>query len=265
MPARSAAHLVVAVDIGNTLTKVGIIDAHALALLHRVSLPSTQVHEQLDGAVAELLDRQGVQAPLQVAVSCVLPSLRETAPGLLRNVAAGPVYMVGNEPWLPITVSYREPSRLGPDRLAAALCCHHRHPNANCTIIAAGTAVTIDYLRAGTRFEGGVIVPGIRAQLTGLHHCTGALPLLTDNLTAPTLPAADTEACIAAGVLYGLAGGVERIVAEYRALGAHTVVATGGAWPAIGPLVSFAYELLPDAVLVGTGLFALHACAAGGV
>ncbi len=156
-------------------------------------------------------------------------------------------------------MAYQEPARLGPDRLAMALCCHRRYPGRSCAIVAAGTTVTVDYVRDGRRLEGGAILPGIGAQLSGLHQCTGALPLLKDDLGNPELPGTTTEACIAAGVLYGLTGGIERIVAAYRTSGVDTVVATGGAWPVIAPHVAFEYDHFQDAALIGTAMFGGYA------
>ena len=46
-----------------------------------------------------------------------------------------------------------------------------------CIIIDAGTAVTLGAWTSGPRFLGGLIAPGPRACLVGLHHCAPALPL----------------------------------------------------------------------------------------
>jgi hypothetical protein len=56
------------------------------------------------------------------------------------------------------------------------------------------------------------------------------------------------------GVMSGLAGAVERICGEYRVLprGVSCVLAYGGAWPVLAPLVRLEVVHEPDAVLLGT-------------
>jgi type III pantothenate kinase len=172
------------------------------------------------------------------------------------------VVMRGDLP-LPLTISYARPRVLGADRVAAAVYCARRYRGRSCVVISAGTAVTVDYVTRGGRFAGGAITPGPSMQLIALAANTAALPLVGTVCRTARLPGRDTLGCMAAGVRYGLAGALERIVEEYGKLsgGVDIVVATGGAWPLVAPLVRFAFRYEPDAVLLGTALCARHVLA----
>jgi len=77
---------------------------------------------------------------------------------------------------LGVTNGYRDAGQLGTDRWAALLAAHASLP-ANQMVANAGTALTVDALRADGLFMGGLIVPGtalMRACLGG-GTCTFAL------------------------------------------------------------------------------------------
>jgi pantothenate kinase type III len=53
------------------------------------------------------------------------------------------------------------------------------------------------------------------------------------------LPGKSTETCIRSGVLYTIAGGIEKIIANYRRIAPNALIhACGGDWPYISPLVN---------------------------
>jgi type III pantothenate kinase len=172
---------------------------------------------------------------------------------------------------LPVSIGYDEPQSLGTDRLCNALACAVLFKSLSCIIIASGTAITIDYLHKGERFEGGVIMPGCVMQARALHYQTDALPLVDLRIGGATLPSSDTKKCINSGILFGTAGAVERCVSEYlrhaaiRGRGGAEltpnnpqIVATGGGWGLIEPLVRLdGHEIktVPDLTLIGAAIY----------
>ncbi|MBE8157834.1 MAG: type III pantothenate kinase [Betaproteobacteria bacterium] len=120
--------------------------------------------------------------------------------------------------------SYRPPESLGVDRWLALVAA--RPMQKDLIIITAGTAATIDALRADGVFLGGAILPGI-----GLMH--GALARRT-NLSAPEwgggglLPPCTTAAAMCAGAVFAAAGAA-RMFRKHCLSGARFLVSGGDA------------------------------------
>lgn len=154
-----------------------------------------------------------------------------------------------------VTNSYREPGRLGADRWAALIAARARMTNAVC-VVDCGTAVTVDALDASGVFRGGVILPGLALQHAALQHGTEGIRVTPD--TAENCLARSTPAAVAAGVQFGLAGAVDRILDEQAvALGlTPAVLITGGDAAVLAPHLRHATTHAPDLVLEGVARIA---------
>jgi type III pantothenate kinase len=71
---------------------------------------------------------------------------------------------------------YRDPARLGADRWHALIAARAAWPDAPVLVINAGTATTVDCLRADGLFTGGVIAPGVQLMFDALARGTARLP-----------------------------------------------------------------------------------------
>lgn len=131
---------------------------------------------------------------------------------------------------------YAEPGALGADRWANLLGARSLLGAVDTVIVDAGTAVTVDAVRADGRHLGGAILAGLEAGRTGLAASAPALP--PPAATAGELPARDTRAAIAAGTLVGLAGAVERVTAAVAGdMKRPRRLLTGGDGAALQPLL----------------------------
>src|SRR5262245_59263798 len=71
---------------------------------------------------------------------------------------------------LPISVRVDHPDRVGLDRLAAAVAANAiRDANRPAIVVGAGSAITVNLLAADGAFEGGVILPGFRMSAEALY------------------------------------------------------------------------------------------------
>lgn len=152
---------------------------------------------------------------------------------------------------------YHDPATLGADRWVALIAAHHLTAGPVC-IVDCGTAVTIDALSADGDFLGGVILPGLQLLRTSL--VQGTKSIRTTDGDAATCLARSTADAVAAGALFGLAGAVERVLAEHRqALGPEMTTLITGADASLvlsrlragGPVAE-----MPDLVLRGLALIA---------
>ncbi|MDZ7830105.1 MAG: type III pantothenate kinase [Halofilum sp. (in: g-proteobacteria)] len=111
----------------------------------------------------------------------------------------------------PLVCGYQDPDALGADRWANLLGARDLLGATDVVVVDAGTAVTVDALRADGRHLGGAILPGLRAARAGLHAAAPALPAAGG---VAGLPAKTTAEGMAAGSLVGLAGAIERVARE---------------------------------------------------
>ncbi|MBD3346320.1 MAG: type III pantothenate kinase [Chitinivibrionales bacterium] len=246
---------VIAVDIGNTRTQVGLIDCVNLTCKKQKVFSSDKIRNKV-GVALNSFSRQGETGrPTPVYVSTVINSLRKELLPLLKKTGIGA--LVEYNPSLPIKIAYDPPQVLGSDRIANLLYARAAYPGHDSIVIDTGTAITVDYLRNGSEFVGGVILPGVETQCTVLHTSTAELPKIdTKNAHIP-FPGTSTRSCIAHGVREGVAGALSRLVHKLKNTFSKEciVLTTGGGWSHTAPLIDFETTFVPDLTLIGTGLF----------
>lgn len=149
-----------------------------------------------------------------------------------------------------VTNRYQEPAQLGADRWAALIAARARMPQAVC-VVDCGTAVTVDALDPAGVFRGGVILPGLALQYDALQRGTDGIRV--SAVTVEHCLARTTAAAVTAGVQFGIAGAIDRILEEQAAaLGLQpAVLITGGDAAALAPRLRHATIEAPQLVLEG--------------
>jgi type III pantothenate kinase len=152
-----------------------------------------------------------------------------------------------------LRLGYRNPKKLGTDRLAAALGARAEFPGENVLVVDCGTATTITALSRAGVVLGGAILPGIGLWPGMLAARTAQLPLLAPRRPRTAL-GRSTEEGLRSGIFHGHAGAIRELVGRIRAeafgRAPAVVVGTGG------QAAQFAREnlftaLKPDLVLRG--------------
>lgn len=82
-------------------------------------------------------------------------------------------------------------------------------------MIDCGTAITVNAGDASGQFAGGAILPGVALQLRSLAQGTAALPSVEISKTGDRW-GMNTQAAIASGVIYGLAGALRGFIEDWR-------------------------------------------------
>jgi type III pantothenate kinase len=147
---------------------------------------------------------------------------------------------------------YEDPREVGRDRLVNAAAGHERAGGA--VIVAdLGSAVTVDAVSPEGAFLGGTIAPGLEALARGLAAIAPALPPWDRQRPEAGMPRSTRDA-IRRGVVSGLAGLTERLVAEIEAaagLGPLPLILTGGDAALVAPALGRPSETLPHLTLEG--------------
>jgi type III pantothenate kinase len=206
------------IDVGNSAVKWAV-----LADDGRFSASGHVLHRDGADVVAGLAAAWKTIAPPGRAVGCSVAAaaVTQTIEGAVRALG-----LPGVE-WLRAQASYSgsvalisgylDPSQLGADRWHAMLGASERMPGTSLVVANAGTATTVDCIRAtsgAARFVGGCIAPGVRLMLESLARGTGGLPFAA----GPPVDFPDTtDKAIVTGVLDAQAGLVERVWKRFAA------------------------------------------------
>ncbi len=160
---------------------------------------------------------------------------------------------------MPLAAKVDEPDKVGLDRLANALAASRLRSAARTAIVVdLGSAITVDVVAPDGAFLGGAILPGIAMSARALHEFTDLLPLEPmSELAHPPAPLGKTTSgCLQAGLYWGAIGGVRELIAR---LATETekpqIFITGGAGAAAAGLLTGAGEspavLVPHLTLAG--------------
>lgn len=247
--------MLLALDIGNTETTVGLFRGDKLERLWRFTTTPLRTPDEWAAALSAAIASAG-HAPKDVRAGIVASVAPHVTHGVLEAVAvatgARPIVVDGGSR-LPITLDVDEPLTVGADRIVNTLAAK-RLFGVDTIVVDFGTATTFDCITGDGRFIGGVIMPGIRTAADDLIRKTAKLP--ATELTPPAqVIGRRTEDCIRSGVLWGATDAVDGIVTRIRGEwpggGKPKVIATGGLAGLVAPLSRTIESVHPDLTLVG--------------
>jgi type III pantothenate kinase len=250
--------MLLAVDVGNTQTHVGVFDGTRLVEHWRLATDAEATADELAVLIASLLRLREMELGKIDAsiVSTVVPQLGPEYARMCERNLANPCLMVGPNLKTGMAIKIDNPHELGADRLVNAVAVYDRVGDA-CVAVDFGTSSNIDAVSASGEYLGGVIAPGVEISMEALTERTAKLPRI--YLTEPHAPIGkNTQAAIQAGVVYGFAGlidGIARRLAGELGDGT-TFIATGGLASAIVPFCETIDEI--DDLLTLTGLRLIH-------
>lgn len=244
--------MLLALNVGNTQTDIGVLDEGRLVEHWRVSTVVDRTPDEY------LLLLRGLLAPTTVdissaALASVVPAVAQALAGALSELVDS-VLTVGPGVKTGMPMSVDNPREVGADRVATAVGAKHfyGHP---VIVVAFGTAITVDVIGESGAFVGGAIASGVEISLGALVDSTAALRRVA--LTPPgRVIGRNTVEAIQSGMVYGYAGLVDGLVGRAVAeLGSEAVlVATGGGARTLVPLLAGDYIVDDVLVLRGLGL-----------
>lgn len=248
--------MLLAVDVGNTQSHVGVFDGTDLVGDWRFATRGDSTADELALAIAGSLEFRGLElAALDGAiVSTVVPRLGPEYIRLIERHLEAPCLLVGPAVKTGMAILIDNPRELGSDRLVNAVATYDRVGGA-CVSVDFGTSTNFDAVSAGGEYLGGVIGPGLQVSIEALAGRTAKLPPI-DLAEPETAIGRGTLAALQSGFVYGFAGLVDGIVGRVIAELADqaTVIATGGLAAVIAPLCGSVDEVDPYLTLKGLRL-----------
>jgi type III pantothenate kinase len=246
--------MLLAVDVGNTQTHIGVFNGAELAEHWRFQTRAGATGDELAERIAGLLALREVDfGRLDAAiVSSVVPPLGHEYEEMSRRYLDAPCLAVGPGIKTGMPIRIDNPYEVGADRLVNAVAAYDRFGEA-CVVVDFGTGINFDAVSADGEYLGGAIAPGIEISLTALTERGARIPRI-DLAEPESAIGRSTRAAIESGVVFGFAGLIDGIARRIEAeLGAGTsFIATGGLADAIVPFCETIDEV--DDLLTLTGL-----------
>ncbi len=222
--------MLLAVDVGNTQTHVGLFRDDDLVENWRMHTARTATADELALVLNALLRLRDLRLSDVDAtmVSCVVPALAQEYDQMRLRYLDGRGALVGPSMKTGMAIRIDNPRELGADRLVNAIAAYERIGGA-CIAVDFGTALNYDVVSSEGEYLGGVISPGVEISLEALSQRAAALPKVRLGPPRAAIGRGTLEA-IQSGVVFGYAGQVDGLVARLREeLGEEaTAIATGG-------------------------------------
>ncbi len=229
--------MVLAVDVGNSNIVLGGYQDGKPRFISRIATDPNREADQYAVELGSILRLHG--AGQEKIEGCVVSSV---VPGLTPQLLQALAYFLEKEPVLfsledadGIVVDIERPAELGPDILASAVAVKNAYP-LPAVIVDMGTATKFTAVDASGVLRGVAIAPGLFVSLNALIKNTSLLRGIVPEAPASAM-GRNTADSMKSGVVFGAAamldGMVDRMAAELG--GVATVVATGGAAPAVVP------------------------------
>jgi type III pantothenate kinase len=246
--------VLLAVDVGNTNTVLGLFEDHRLAHSWRIRTDPRNTADEMALTFRGLLTE--VPTITGIALCSTVPAvLREMRTMMGRYWDHVPHVIVepGVRTGVPLLTD--NPKEVGADRIVNTLATHHLF-GGPAIVVDFGTSTNLDVVSARGEFLGGALAPGIEISLDAL--ASRAAQLRKVELVRPrSVIGKNTVEALQSGALYGFAGQVDGLVDRIiEALGGTVtaVVATGGLAPIVVAESRTITHHEPDLTLIGLDL-----------
>jgi type III pantothenate kinase len=228
--------MLLAVDVGNSTTKVGLFRGDELVEHWRLSTSQRRSSDEEALELAGLLRFARLRLDQDVdglVVGSVVPPVTELYRELAERYLDGPALIVEPGVRTGLALRHEHPQDLGADRIVNAVAAQALY-GGPAIVVDFGTAISFDAVDAKGAFVGGAIAPGVSTATEALIERAARLPTVEIVPPASSL-GRSTVAALQSGIVHGFAGLVDRLVEQIRGeLGPGvTTIATGLVVPAV--------------------------------
>jgi len=245
--------MILAVDVGNTQTVLGLFKDETLDGHWRVATDPTLTADELRAKIGGLLalDELSWTDIERIVLSSVVPALTGHYEEMAVRATGSAPMVVGPGIKTGMPIRYDNPHEVGADRIVNGVAAFEAF-GGPVIIIDFGTATTLDVVDGTGAYLGGAIAPGVETSAEALF--ARAARLAKVDLDPPTkVIGTNTRESVQAGLLLGEAAMVDGLVRRaWRELGAEcSVVATGGLAELMAPLCETVGNVDSDLTLRG--------------
>ena len=206
--------MLLAVDIGNTETTIGVFDGEELVKEWRIATQRERTTDEIALILNSFLRMERVGDITGVAASSVVPratqAMRELGPKYfdIETVVVEPGIRTG----MPIRID--NPKEVGADRICNAVAAYELY-GGPAVVVDLGTATTFDAVSPEGEYLGGAIAPGLAISANALVTQTAMLKRV-EFATPARLIGKSTAEAIQSGVVGGYACLMEGMMERFR-------------------------------------------------
>lgn len=237
---RNAARMVLAIDVGNSDTNLGLFADGELLATWTVTtaerMTADEAHMRIAG-LFELFERdRGAILCDDAVVASVVPSLTEAWVAAARALTGRRPLVVGPGVKTGVKMRYNDPGELGADRVADLVAARAAY-EAPFIVVDLGTTTNFEVVDCDGAFVGGIIAPGLQLSAKALAEAAAQLAMI--DLKAPSsVVGKSTREAMQSGLVMGEVALIDGLIdMVQRELGSETdVIATGSDAAAIAAL-----------------------------
>ena len=229
--------MLLAVDIGNTQTHIGVFDKDELIHEWRASTEARRTADELALMFGQFLSLAGLsfsKAVTGVSICSVVPRATQELREMAQRYFGFPALVVepGIKTGMPVLTD--NPREVGADRISNAVAAHSIYEGEPVVIVDFGTAITVDAVSERGEYLGGAIAPGIDTAATALFSSTAQIKRV-ELVAPPEVIGKNTVMAVQSGIIYGTAAMVDGMVGSVtKELGGDArAIATGGLGPTV--------------------------------
>jgi len=247
-----------AVDVGNTNTTMGVFEDDALAATWSIATDAHRTRDEHALIIAGMSQARGFEpADVDAASICsVVPPLTEAVAAAVRDTTGAEPLVVGPGTRTGIRINYDTPQDVGADRVMDALAAHSLY-DGPIIVVDFGTATVFDAITADGEYLGGALAPGLSRAADALYESASQLRRVELAPPAHAIGHSTVEST-QSGLIYGFVSLVEGMVERFRRElmppgdpADLTVVATGGLASLIAEHTEVFTHVNADLTLVG--------------
>lgn len=246
--------MLLAIDVGNTNTVLGLFDGEKLVSSWRMKTDSRETADELALKFKAILSESPKVTGISLC-STVPAVLREMRTMLSNYYQDAPQVIVepGIKTGVPVVTD--NPKEVGADRIVNSLAAYTLY-GGPAIVVDFGTSTNLDVISAKGEFLGGALAPGIEISIDAL--AARAAQLRKVELVAPrNVIGKNTVEALQSGAIYGFAGQVDGLVdriIDELGTPVKAVIATGGLAGIVVPESETITAHEPDLTLIGLRL-----------
>ena len=227
--------MLLAIDVGNTQTVVGLFKDKNILASWRMVTPRFETADEIASAVYGFLHNSGYDSEniRKIAISCVVPRILDELRKMSGKYFNCDPLVVDSNIKSDLVLKYDNPEEIGADRIANSVAAKEIH-GFPAIVVDFGTATTFDIISSNGEYLGGVIAPGIEISSEALFKYAAKLSKV-DLYWPKKVIGKTTYDGIRSGILFGYLGQIDflidKIVDEVKQEDPEfkpVIIATGG-------------------------------------
>jgi type III pantothenate kinase len=228
----------IAIDIGNTRTKVGIFNKTNIEQIYTFeNTNKIEINEAFEAF------------KIEKSIISTTSNISNIIKNKLRNIPIS-IYL-DEHTKLPFKNKYGTQNTLGKDRIALIAAAQHLFPKQNVLVIGCGTCITYNFINAKNEFLGGSIHPGLKMRIKAMNYFTKNLPLV-EIQTNKNLIGKNTIENLTIGSSVATAKEIDAMIDAYKVkFSKLKIIITGGDADFLVSLLKNKIFAIPNLTLLG--------------